>query len=430
MMNICAISFHCCPFSLLGGDGTGGMNVYLRELCSVTENFPDTRIDVFTRTQNPRIGGIKNFSPRARVIHLKGGPEHPVDRTQLYDFLPEFAGNLESFIAQNGLKYDIVYSHYWLSGLVGERIKRKFNLPLVHIYHTLAFMKKRVLESTNREHPLRMRNEKHLAHLSDAIISSSGHEMQCVIDEYSIPRSKIQVIYPGVNQTLFFPVNGMRPPKEMERRKGERILLYVGRIDPVKGLVSLTDALSILKHSDASLYDLLKLVIIGGGKKGKDLLQNKEYIHLLEAIRRKDLRGKIVFTGSKKQSQLRSYYSAADALVVPSLYESFGLVAVEALACGTPVIVSKIGELGSLVQEGKNGFTFHPNDPDSLARCLKLFFFQENSLWEKQKIRKDILRNFSWEKTASETFGFFRKIAEERVPLTTRFQPGGIPRPA
>jgi D-inositol-3-phosphate glycosyltransferase len=430
MMNICAISFHCCPFSLLGGDGTGGMNVYLREFCSVTESFPDNKIDVFTRIQNPRIGGIKNFSPQARVIHLKGGPERPMDRTQLYDSLPEFAKNLESFIIRNKEKYDVIYSHYWLSGLVGEKIKRRFDIPLVHIYHTLAFMKNRVLESGNREHPLRLRSEQQLAQFSDAIISSSGHEMQCLIDEYGMPRSKIKVIYPGVNQTLFTPVDGERTSLEMKRRKGERILLYVGRIDPVKGLMSVIDALSLLKRGDTSLYGLLKLVIIGGGRKDKELLQNKEYNRLQGAVKKKNLEGKIIFLGSKKQSQLRRYYSASDALIVPSLYESFGLVAVEALASGIPVIVSKIGELGFLVREGKNGFAFHPNDPASLADCIRHFFSREKNMWEKQRIRSDILKRFSWEKTASETYAFLKKIAEGRAPLTTIFQPGGTLRPA
>ena len=138
--------------------------------------------------------------------------------------------------------------------------------------------------------------------------------------------------------------------------------------------------------------------------------------------------GKIFFLGSKKQSQLRRYYSASDALVVPSLYESFGLVAVEALACGTPVIASGVGELGSLVQKGKNGFTFHPSNPTSLASCLEHFFSHEKTTWDKQRIRRDVLKNFSWEKTASETYSFLRKIADEKVLLTTRSRPGGIPR--
>ncbi|MCK4758933.1 MAG: glycosyltransferase [Candidatus Aminicenantes bacterium] len=427
-MNICAVSFHCCPFSLLGGDGTGGMNVYLRELCSVAEDFPGTRIDIFTRIQNPKFRGIRHFSPHARVIHLKGGPERPVDRTELYEYLPEFKRNMESFIAQNKEDYDIIYTHYWLSGLVGERVRETFNLPLVHIYHTLAFIKRKVLESENREHSNRLRSEEHLARVSDAIISSSRHEMRNLIDEYGISPSKIKLIYPGVNPTLFFPVVNGKTPRDIQRKKGEKIVLFVGRIDPVKGLMTVIDALSVLRKEETSLYDQLKLFIVGGGRKDKDFPQNQEYIRLAESIRKKKLAEKVIFLGSKKQSQLRRYYSAADALVVPSLYESFGLVAMEALACGTPVIASRIGELESIVREGKNGLSFCPEDPALLADSLKRFFSVKDSFWKKERIRGDVLNNFSWGKTATETYSFLEKVAGKRAPLTTISQRGGIPR--
>lgn len=427
-MNICAVSFHCCPFSLLGGDGTGGMNVYLRELCSVAEDFPGTRIDIFTRIQNPKFREIRHFFPHARVIHLKGGPERPVDRTELYEYLPEFKRNMESFIAQNKEDYDIIYTHYWLSGLVGERVRETFNLPLVHIYHTLAFIKRKVLESENREHSNRLRSEEHLARVSDAIISSSRHEMRNLIDEYGISPSKIKLIYPGVNPTLFFPVVNGKTPRDIQRKKGEKIVLFVGRIDPVKGLMTVIDALSVLRKEETSLYDQLKLFIVGGGRKDKDFPQNQEYIRLAESIRKKKLAEKVIFLGSKKQSQLRRYYSAADALVVPSLYESFGLVAMEALACGIPVIASRIGELESIVREGKNGLSFCPEDPASLADSLKRFFSVQDSFWKKERIRGDVLNNFSWGKTATETYSFLEKVAGKRAPLTTISQRGGIPR--
>ncbi|MGD2246284.1 MAG: glycosyltransferase [Candidatus Aminicenantes bacterium] len=429
-MNICAVSFHCCPFSLLGGDGTGGMNVYLREICSIAEDFPGTRIDIFTRIQNPRFRGIRHFSNQARVIHLKGGPERPVDRTKLHYYLPEFIRNMESFILQNKEEYDVIYTHYWLSGLVGEKVKETFNLPLVHIFHTLAFMKRKALESENREHSSRLRNEEHLARVSDAIISSSRHEMQNLIDEYGVPPSKIELVSPGVNPTLFFPVEHGRLPRDVHRKKGQKVLLFVGRIDPVKGLMTVIDALSVLRKEKTPLFDQLKLIIIGGGRKDKELPQNQEYIRLAESIRKSHFEEKVVFLGSKKQSKLRKYYSAADALVVSSSYESFGLVAVEALACGTPVIASKIGELESIVQEEKNGLSFHPEDPASLADSLTRFFSVRESFWGKERIRADILKRFSWKKTAAETYSFLEKIAEKRALLTTISQPGGIPRQA
>jgi len=428
-MKICAISFHCCPFSLLGGDGTGGMNVYLRELCAAVTNFPEVKIDIFTRIQNQKIRGIKYFSPQARVVHLKGGPECPMDRTQLYDFLPEFSRNLESFISQEEENYDLVYSHYWLSGLVGERIKQKFNLPLVHIYHTLAFMKERALKRKYKEHKNRIRTERNLAYVSDAIISSSGDEMQNLVDEFGIPLSKGRVIYPGVNKRCFYPWADRTVFREMGCKKEDRIILYVGRIDPAKGLMTVIEALGLLKQRDLPLYNQLKLIVVGGGRKREDLPKNKEFIRIKESIREEKIAGKIIFLGSKKQSVLKKYYSAADVLVMPSLYESFGLVAVEALACGTPVIVSRIGEMRFIVKEGKNGLSFRPNDPGSLASCLEHFFSHKESLWDRKRIRQNAIKNFSWERTAEETYSFFKKIKREKASLTTIFQPGESPQP-
>ena len=423
-MKICAISFHCCPFSLLGGDGTGGMNVYLRELCSALTSFPEVKIDIFTRIQDSKIREIKYFSPQARVVHLRGGPERPMDRTKLCDFLPEFSRNMESFICQQRENYDLVYSHYWLSGLVGEEIKQEFNLPLVHIYHTLAFLKERVLRENSREHKNRKEAERHLAHVSDAIISSSEEEMQNLVDEYGIPSSKGRVIYPGVNKKLFYPIEDRAALREMRREEKDRVLLYVGRIDPAKGLMTVIEALELLKNRDLPLYNQLKVIVVGGGRKKENLPGNKEFVRVKEYVRKKKLAGKVIFLGSKKQSKLKKYYSAAEALLMPSLYESFGLVPVEAMACGTPALVSRIGEMRNIVKEGKNGFSFDPNSAASLASCLEHFFSNKESLWNAEKIRQSAVKNFSWEKTAEETYSLFRKLRKEKVALTTIFQPG------
>ena len=418
-MKICAISFHCCPFSLLGGDGTGGMNVYLRELSSALTRYPEVKIDIFTRIQNPKIREIKYLSPQARVVHLRGGPERPMDRAKLYDFLPEFSRNLESFISQERESHDLVYSHYWLSGLVGEGIKQKFNLPLVHIYHTLAFLKERALRGKSREHNGRIEAERHLAHVSDALISSSEDEMQSLVDEYGISSSKGRIIYPGVNKKLFYRLEDGMVLREMRWKEKDRIILYVGRIDPAKGLMTVIEALELLKKKNLLLYNQLKLIVVGGGRKKEDLPGNKEYIRIKKSIREKKLTGKVIFLGSKKQSELKKYYSAAEALVMPSLYESFGLVPVEAMACGTPALVSRIGEMRNIVKEGRNGFSFPPNNPSSLASCLEHLFSNKDSLWDIKRIRQSAVKNFSWEKTAEETYSLFRKLRREKTALTT-----------
>jgi len=427
-MNICVISFHCCPFSLLGGDGTGGMNVYLREMSAAMTNFPEVNMDIFTRIQNPQIRGVRSISPRVRVIHLRGGPERLVDRKNLYDFLPEFSRNLEEFIFCYQHKYDLVYSHYWLSGLVGEEIKNNFNIPLIHIFHTLGFSKEKAAKENYEEHCNRYRAEEDLAHLSEVIISSSEHEKQSLLKEYGIPSSKIKVIYPGVNDKLFLPLNKKDVRQGLGFRKEDKIILYVGRIEKVKGLFVLIEALELLRKEALSSNNQLKLIVVGGGSKSLGHPRNKEITRIKKALAEKNLRNEVLFLGSKKQNQLKKYYSAADVLVMPSLYESFGLVAVEALACGTPVIASKIGEMMNIIKEGKNGFYFSPNDPASLSFCLNYFFSPETSLWRKEEIRKDITNRFFWRKTAKETYDIFRTTIGRWA--TRRFQPDESPRPA
>lgn len=418
-MNICGISFHCCPFSLLGGDGTGGMNVYLRELGSAITHFPNVNLDIFTRIQNPKIRGIRNISPRVRVVHLKGGPEHPVNRKNLYDFLPEFLHDLDEFISKDKITYDLVYSHYWLSGLVGEWIRERYNLPLIHIFHTLAFLKKRITKEKYEEHRKRLSVEEHLAHTSEAIISSSEQEKENLLEEYKISPSKVKVIYPGVNKELFYPMDRRKAREKLGYRDDEEIILYVGRIEPVKGLFTLIKSLKLLKKEVSPLYDQLKLIIIGGGSKSSDHLKNKEILYLKNMIKAYDLGEKVFFLGSKKQNGLKKYYSAADVLVMPSLYESFGLVALEALACGTPVIASRIGEMKSIIKEGKNGLHFASGNSSSLFSCLQYFFSHRNNFWDRERIRQNIIHRFSWEKMAEETYDFFRCIMKRRRFPTT-----------
>lgn len=427
-MKICAISFHCCPFSVVGGEGVGGMNVYLKELSSAMERIPRVEFDIFTRVQNTELKGIRRISPGVRVIHLKGGPEHPEERTRLYEHVPEFSRNLEAFILREERQYDVAYSHYWLSGLAGEWLKGRLGLPLVHTYHTLAFLKKKVLGEPAQN--LRIKTERHLSHVADRICSFSSEEKQSLMEEYNIPFSKACIVYPGVNKALFYPVKDGAGYQETGFRKEDKVFLYVGRIEPVKGLARIVDALDILKIEDRDLFGQMKLLVIGGGDRDVDLLRNKEFLRIQKAIQEKGLEDKVLFLGSRKQEELRKYYSMAEALIVPSLYESFGLVVVEALACGTPVIVSQVGKMRTIVRDGENGFSFKPSDSVSLAKCLKEFDSRKEILWSKDEIRRDIINRFSWDKTAQEIFGLFTALGRAGCCPTTKFQPGEMPPPA
>jgi D-inositol-3-phosphate glycosyltransferase len=427
-LKICVLSFHCCPYSQIGGDGVGGMNVYLRELCSRLKDFPETEVDIFTRVQNPGIKGIRTQASSLRVIHLKGGPESFIDRQKLCGHLPEFAFHLERFILGEDTPYDIIYSHYWLSGLAGAWMKHRFDLPLVHTYHTLAFLKNRAMGGLG--HTSRVGAEHDLVNDADKIISTSTEEKQSLINNSPVYPGKIDVIFPGVNMELFRPGMDRSILSEIGSLEQDRILLYVGRIEPVKGLMSVIEAFDIMQKNQSPLFGRLKLVVIGGGDKTSDFVKNEEIIRIQDTIRKKGLGDKVIFLGSKKQFELKKYYSQADALIVPSLYESFGLVVLEALACGTPVLVSQIGKMRTIVKEGKNGFCFLPNSPDSLSECIKYFYANKEKLWPKENIRSDIINTFSWERTAEKTYRALSGLLMRRALVTTTLRPGGILQPA
>jgi D-inositol-3-phosphate glycosyltransferase len=335
----------------------------------------------------------------------------PFDGIKLFDFIPEFITRLEKYIREQKIKYDLVYSHYWLSGLAGEWLKTQFVLPLVHTFHTLAVFKEEALG--REEQNIRHMAESHLTQSADRIISSSLQEKKCLVEGFGLPPEKVEVIYPGVNSRVFYPVEDSPVVHEYKQNPDDLLLLYVGRIDPVKGLMSALEAMAGLRQKDASQFGRVKLLIIGGGDRHRDLSRNTEVQNLKKYCREKRLQSKVVFLGSVKQTRLKDYYTAADALIVPSFYESFGLVVVEALAAGTPVLVSDVGEMDAFVKEGKNGFIFRSNNPSSLLEALISFGRKRRNLWDGQRIRKDIIGKISWKKTADRIRLVFEELLKK-----------------
>ncbi len=424
-MKIGMLSYHCSPFSLLGGESAGGMNVYLQELNhALTDAYP-AKVDVFTRCHDPKYRGITHINKDVRVIHLKAGPERKMSRRSLFGMLTEFTIQLQEFM--QGKSYDVIYSHYWLAGMIGESVRKGLGIPHVFNYHTLEFLKKRALN--NHEIFCRILAEKSLACDVDMIISSSQEEKDHLIAEYGLPHKKIAVIYPGVNQKIFFPDRKEYADLEMNRNDTEMVFLYIGRIEPVKGLDNLITAWDLIKKNHPRIYANARLVIIGGGMEDQDFRRNPEMNKLHSIINMKNLQDRITFLGSRAQNKLRYYLTASDALVMPSLYESFGLVVVEALACGTPVIVSRIGKIKSIVKDGKNGFSFLSNNPAALAEAIASFPEKKRQLDSGSRIRSDVINTFSWKKTAAGTYAVLHRLAADKKSFTTRSLPGENLRP-
>lgn len=393
MKRIAVLSVHSCPLAALGGKETGGMNVYVREL-SRELGRKGWQVDVFTRSQNPHIARIVPLGRNARVIHLPAGPEIPVPKTEILRFLPDFIRNLEEFTFQNKIFYNLIHSHYWLSGWVGERLKEKWLLPLLHMFHTLGFLK----EATKKEKESkeRLKIEEKIMQKVDYLITSTPWEKEQIISFNNIDPAKIKVIPCGVDLRLFKPIPMGKAKKLLGLSAEKEFILYVGRIDAIKGIDVLIKAFAYLIKKYLRWRKELGLIIIGGEVDISMREENQEWQRLKKMVENLGLQEQVAFWGPQRQDLLPYFYSAAQALILPSRYESFGMVALEAMACGTTVIASDVGGLPFTIEDGENGFLIPEGDWVSLAEKI-LEVVEHQDL--RRRIKGEALRkakNFAW----------------------------------
>ncbi len=402
-LRIAILSVHSCPMGQLGAKDTGGMSVYIRELARELGKQGHL-VDVFTRVHDPKDSQIYELGQNARLIHLRAGEDEEIHKLAVYSYLPDFACNMESFRKYNSLQYDLVFSHYWLSAWVGQQLQQWWHVPHITMFHTLGAVKNTI--GIGEDEPqLRIETERDLAQNCHHIIASTEKEKEELIRHYGASPERISVIPCGVNLELFQPVD-----KEMAKQQlgfaDDKIILFVGRIEPLKGIEQLLKAMPYLPNIQG-----LRLVLIGG-----DEHSQYEMERLQELSHNLHIQGSVTFMGLIKQEQMPYFYSAADACVVPSYYESFGLVALESLACGTPVVATDVGALKSIIRQGKTGYVVIDNTPHRLADKIALLLSRpspESAL----SIRASVGR-FSWSNIAEAITREFRLVlANYCVPV-------------
>jgi len=363
---IAMLSVHSCPLGKIGERDTGGMSVYIRELSRELEK-QGFLIDIFTRRQCKEHPYLVNLGKNIRLIHLKAGPEEHLEKLQIYQHLNEFQYNLEIFRQRFNLRYNVIFSHYWLSGWAANTIQQWWNIPHVIMFHTLGTLKNNV-RIGKPEPKLRIETERLLTKKCQNIIAPTEQEKKHLICSYETEAEKIKVIPCGVNLQLFRPLD----KHESRLRLGfndEKIILFVGRIDPIKGIDSLIKSVAYLKDKQK-----LRLIIIGDDAHSQPLL-----IRLKNLVNDLQLKKMVIFKGIVPQEELPYYYSATDVCSVVSYYESFGLVALEALACGTPVVARKVGILDQVIKQRKNGWVLKKDhSPEELAEKLAFFLYENN----------------------------------------------------
>ena len=357
MLRIALICYHSCPVGRLGDTKTGGMNVYVRELARELASI-GCQVDVFTRAHDSDEPQVIPICEGARVVHLEAGPpDSPLD--DLFSFTPAFAEAITRFQQQQGARYSLIHSHYWLSGVVAADLSRRWNAPHIATFHTLARTKNRA-RAGERESERRAAAERQVINHASTVVVSTDIEREDIQKLYGSNGTPIEVIPPGVDANLFQPMD----KDEARKRLGlpdRKTILYVGRVEPLKGLDILLGAMPLLQDTPA-----VHLLIVGGNPD-----EDAEFERLNMLAKRLDISDIVTFTGSVNQEELPAYYSAADIFVLPSWYESFGLVALEAMSCGTPVVVSRVGGLKTFVEHGKTGYLVPWRCPEAFARSLE-----------------------------------------------------------
>jgi D-inositol-3-phosphate glycosyltransferase len=347
------------------------MNVYVRELSSALART-GVECDVFTRAWSDDLPATVNIEPGFRVHHVSAGPPTPVAKEVLPGVVEEFAdGVLKSMrtaevAGGEELPYDAVHANYWLSGVAGHLIKHQLELPLVSTFHTLDRVKAEVSpEEVEADAPhLRAEAEAAVIRCSDTVLASCSVEATQISELYHADPSRIRIIAPGVDHAFFRPGDRLQARKALSLTERGKLLLFVGRIQPLKGASVAVRTLAALGPQD----DDSTLVVVGGpsGPHGAAELE-----HLGELVEELGLVGRVTFVAPQPHELLSTYYRAADVCLVPSRSESFGLVALEAAACGTPVVASDVGGLSSLVDHGRTGFLVEDPTPESFAAWVR-----------------------------------------------------------
>ena len=397
MCNIAVVSVHTSPLARPGTRDSGGMNVYIRELSRQLCNRAHT-MDIFTRRTDPDSPQVIEIDERTRVIQIDAGPaDAPKDALRRH--LPEFRSGVIRFQEEQGRSYDLVHSHYWLSGWVGQALKARWNVPHVTMFHTLGEAKNRA-HPDEREPDYRIEGERLVAQGADRVICASEGERRLLIDRYgAAPQRTVQVPC-GVDTVHFQPMARTTVRKELGL-DDELLVLYVGRILPLKGI-------DILIRAAAETEGRFRLLVVGGD--GKDEARKAELQSLAAGL---GIADRVTFHDAVPHGRLPLYYNAADVCVVPSYYESFGLVALEAMACGVPVIASRVGGLVETVRDGQTGYLVPWRCPEPFAERLELLLGNEPLRRSLGRMARLNVERFRWSEVATQVESVYHSLVSQ-----------------
>jgi D-inositol-3-phosphate glycosyltransferase len=377
MQTLAVLSMHTSPLAQAGtGDG-GGMNVYIRQLCAALARM-GVRCEVFTRAERHGLPAVVSVEPGLRVHHIPAGPVAPVPKEDLLALVPAWTDGVSAALDRleaEGCRVDAVHANYWLSGVAGHRLKHERDIPLVSTFHTLDRVKAEPNPVDQGLSAVRQQSELETVGCSDLLLASCAVEADQLAELYGAERDRIEIVAPGVDHAIFGPGNRRQARRAIGWPEDDPLVLFVGRIQPLKGPSVAVEALGLaarglIAEGEGPAGRLARAsLIIVGGPSGTEGAAELAAVH--RAVARNGLEGRVHVVAPQPHELLSTSYRAADVVVVPSRSESFGLVALEASACGVSVVASAVGGLTTLVDHGRTGYLVEGRDPKQFAHHLR-----------------------------------------------------------
>lgn len=372
------------------------MNVHVRELARALENRGAV-VDVFTREHDYVCAGAEAGRDGINYVHVPAGPpDAPLG--DLPSYLDDFVRGVRAYQQRDNVGYLAIHSHYWLSGWAGSRLSADTGTPQVVTFHTLSRIK---LQSRpgEQEPAVRQETEERIIADADCVVAFSPHERDAMVRLYGADRNRVSLIPCGVDLSRFRPI-GRAEARQQLGLNGHKVMLYVGRIEPLKGA-------DLLLHAAASLEseEGVQVLVVGSDADGSGEM---ERLHQLSDDLQ--LRDSVEFVGRVAQERLALYYSAADVCVVPSFYESFGLAALESMACGTPVVATRVGGLSTIVQHGRTGYLKSWRCPEAFAQSLEMIMANDDLRDSMGRAARNRAEDLSWDQVAGRLLTLYERL--------------------
>ena len=378
------LSIHSSPLGPLGAKNTGGMSVVIRETALALAVL-GCRVDIYTAAPSGRRKRFVDLSENVRLIHLDNGSGGQIPKSELFHHLPMYYDKLNAFVASEGRTYDLLHSHYWLSARLGAWVQRDWNLPHVVTFHTLGWLKNR-LGPFHDETDLRIDWENRIARTCHRILVATEAEKAALVQQCQLDANRVAVVPFGVNAATFDNTSMRRARQRIGLPMETPVILFVGRFVALKGIERLMEAIAMLDTPED-----VRLLLIGG-----DGAASAATLNLKAQSQRLGIDRRVIIPGRIEHAELVNYYNAADVVAVPSYYESFGLVVLESLACGTPVVATPVGVVESVVRTGENGIVVRDPTAAGIAGALsQVLKWKAEGRMRPRNIRSTVM-DFNW----------------------------------